>query len=195
MTFSWHPRKSWLWDKSKNCIFGSRTGSCFSYGLQCNLLLLLTTLGYLEYLCFSLRPIFFNPCCALESSLVEASGSAGKESACHAGDTGDVVSTPGSERSPEGGHGDPLQCSCLENPMDIVAWRATVHEVTTSLTWLGDWTHSGVLEKKKKRPMFSSEYSTPWRCRLVGSGVRQRDPGAHLRWDWVPDFFGSLQGS
>ena len=133
MTFSWHPRKSWLWDKSKNCIFGSRTGSCFSYGLQCNLLLLLTTLGYLEYLCFSLRPIFFNPCCALESSLVEASGSAGKESACHAGDTGDVVSTPGSERSPEGGHGDPLQCSCLENPMDIVAWRATVHEVTTEL--------------------------------------------------------------
>ena len=100
MTFSWHPRKSWLWDKSKNCIFGSRTGSCFSYGLQCNLLLLLTTLGYLEYLCFSLRPIFFNPCCALESSLVEASGSAGKESACHAGDTGDMSSIPGSGKIP-----------------------------------------------------------------------------------------------
>ena len=136
-----------------------------------NLLLLLTTLGYLEYLCFSLRPIFFNPCCALESSLVEASGSAGKESACHAGDTGDVVSTPGSERSPEGGHGDPLQCSCLENPMDIVAWRATVHEVTTSLTWLGDWTHSGVLEKKKKKgPCFLQNTPPPGGADWLGLG-------------------------
>ena len=42
-------------------------------------------------------------------------GSAGKEFACNAGDLG---STPGLGRSPGGGHGNPLQYSCLENPMD-----------------------------------------------------------------------------
>ena len=43
--------------------------------------------------------------------------------------TGDAVSIPGSERSPRGGNGNPLQYSCLENPMDRGAWRATVHRV------------------------------------------------------------------
>ena len=42
----------------------------------------------------------------------------GKESACSAGDTGWI---PGSGGSPGEGHGNPLQCSCLENPMDRVA--------------------------------------------------------------------------
>ena len=44
----------------------------------------------------------------------------GKESACHAGDVGSI---PGSGRSPGGGHNNPLQYSCLENPMDRGAWR------------------------------------------------------------------------
>ena len=39
---------------------------------------------------------------------------------------------PGSGRSPGGGHGNPLQYSCLENPMDRGAWRATVHGVAKS---------------------------------------------------------------
>ena len=42
----------------------------------------------------------------------------GKESACNAGDRGDVGSNPGSGISPGGRHGRPLQYSCLENPMD-----------------------------------------------------------------------------
>ena len=42
---------------------------------------------------------------------------------------GDVGSIPGSGRSPEERHGNPLQCSCLENPMDREAWSATVHGV------------------------------------------------------------------
>ena len=46
-------------------------------------------------------------------------------SACNAGDTGDAGSIPGSGRSPGVGKGNPLQSSCLENPMDR-AWRATV---------------------------------------------------------------------
>ena len=40
---------------------------------------------------------------------------------------------PGSGRSPGGGHGNPLQCSCLGNPMDRGAWRAAVHGVTKDL--------------------------------------------------------------
>ena len=47
---------------------------------------------------------------------------------------GDVGSSPGSGRSPGRGHGNPLQYSCLENPMDRRAWRAIVHAVTE--TWL-----------------------------------------------------------
>ena len=62
-------------------------------------------------------------------------GSAGKESACNVGDLGSI---PGSGRSPGGGHGSPLQCYCLENPMDRGAWGATVPGVTKSWTRLSD---------------------------------------------------------
>ena len=61
-------------------------------------------------------------------------GSAGEESACSAGDTEEMSLTPGWGRSPGGGHGSPLQFSCLENPMDRGAWWATVREVTKSQT-------------------------------------------------------------
>ena len=57
-------------------------------------------------------------------------GSVGKESACSAGDAGDLGLIPGSGRPPGGGHGSPLQYSHLENPMDRGAREATVHEVT-----------------------------------------------------------------
>ena len=50
------------------------------------------------------------------------------------GDVRDVGSIPGSGRSPGGGDGNPLQPSCLENPMDRGAWRATVHGVAESQT-------------------------------------------------------------
>ena len=46
-----------------------------------------------------------------------------------AGEAGDVSPVPGSGRSPGGGHGNPLQSSHLENPMDRGAWQATVHRV------------------------------------------------------------------
>ena len=52
--------------------------------------------------------------------------SVGKESSCSAGDPGSI---PGSGRSPGEGNGNPLQYSCLENPMDRGAWWATVHGV------------------------------------------------------------------
>ena len=61
-----------------------------------------------------------------------------KESACNAGDAGDVGSVPGSGRSSGEGNGDLLQYSCLENPMDRGAQRATVYGVTESdmIEWL-----------------------------------------------------------
>ena len=60
-------------------------------------------------------------------------GSDGKESTCNAGDTGLI---PGSGRSPGEGNGYPLQYSCLGNPTDRGARRATVHGVSDSQTQL-----------------------------------------------------------
>ena len=56
-------------------------------------------------------------------------GVSGKESACKAGDLGDVDLIPGWGRSPGGGHGNPLQYSCLEDSTQKGAWQATVHGV------------------------------------------------------------------
>ena len=53
-------------------------------------------------------------------------GSDGKESACT---VGDPVSSPGLGRFPGGRNGNPLHYSCLGNPMDRGAWRATVREI------------------------------------------------------------------
>ena len=54
----------------------------------------------------------------------------------NAGDIRDVGSIPGLGRSPGGGHGNPLNYSCLENPMDRGAWQAAVHGVAKSRTRL-----------------------------------------------------------
>ena len=54
------------------------------------------------------------------------------EPTCSAGATGDMGLIPGLGRSPGGGHGSPLQCSRLENPMGRGAWRATIHGVAQS---------------------------------------------------------------
>ena len=55
-----------------------------------------------------------------------------KNSPSNAGDLRDIGSIPGPERSLGGGHGNPLQYSFLDNPMDRGAWRATVHMVARS---------------------------------------------------------------
>ena len=65
-------------------------------------------------------------------------GSEVKASAYNAGDLGSI---PGLGRSPGKGNGNPLQYSCVENPMDRGAWWATVHGVAKSQTRLRDFTH------------------------------------------------------
>ena len=61
-------------------------------------------------------------------------GSVVKKLLANAGDAGESI--PGSGRSPEGRHGNPLQYSCLEKPMDRGAWQAAVHGVEKSRTRL-----------------------------------------------------------
>ena len=55
-----------------------------------------------------------------------------KDLPASAGEIRDIGSIPGLGRSPRGGHGNPHQYSCLENPMDKGTWWATVHRVTQS---------------------------------------------------------------
>ena len=71
-------------------------------------------------------------------------GTSGKEPTCQCRDLRDVGLIPGLGRSSGGGHGNPLQYSCLENPMDRGTWRAIVHGVAksrTRLKWLSMHTH------------------------------------------------------
>ena len=60
-------------------------------------------------------------------------GTGGKESACKAGDLGSI---PGLGTSPGEENGYPLQCSCLENPLDRGGWWVTAHGVTKNRTQL-----------------------------------------------------------
>ena len=57
-------------------------------------------------------------------------GSVANNPPANAEDARDAGSVPGSEKSPGGGNGNPLQYSCLENRMDRAAWWATVHGIT-----------------------------------------------------------------
>ena len=59
-----------------------------------------------------------------------------KNLSANAGDIGNAILIPGLKRLPGGGHGNPLQHFCLENPMDRGARWATVHQVTKSQKWL-----------------------------------------------------------
>ena len=102
----------------------------------------------------------------------------GKETACNARDAGDMGSIPASERSPGGGHSNPLQYSCLENSMDGEAWWSTVHRVAKSGTGLSNLTfpfHFPALEKER-----AIHYSTlAWRIPGVGEPGGLPTLGSH----------------
>ena len=69
-------------------------------------------------------------------------------------ETWDMGLIPWSGKSPGGGHGNPHQYSCLENPMGRGAWWATVHSVSKSQTWLSTHTHTEFWKALKKRGTF-----------------------------------------
>ena len=94
-------------------------------------------------------------------------GSNGKASAYNAGDPGSI---PGSGRSPGEGNGNPLQYSCLENPMDGGAWQATVHGVAKSRTWLSDFTFTSW--HVYSGPNFYKKSHQPRRQINVGTALR-----------------------
>ena len=78
------------------------------------------------------RPYSNNLCFAVLAWLGFPDDSISKEFVCSAGDTVDKGSIPVSGRSLGGGHSNPLQYFCLENPMDRGAWETTVHRVAKS---------------------------------------------------------------
>ena len=86
-----------------------------------------------------------------------------KNPPANAGDTRDTGLTPGSGRSLEGESANPLHYSCQENPMNIGAWWATVHEVTES------WTQLSMREQVLKTPLWQTDPKvTPsYPCLLV----------------------------
>ena len=91
-------------------------------------------------------------------------GSVVKESACNAGDLG---SNSGLGRFPGGGNGNPLQSSCLGNPMDRGTWQATVHGVAKELdtTW-------------RLKNIYMCIYTLSWLPRISAAGLRLPLAGA-----------------
>ena len=83
-----------------------------------------------------------------------------------AGDVRDSGSIPGSGTSPGGGQGNPLQYSYVENPMDRGAWRATVHRVAQSRTWLM-WLSMHAFEEEL-RPVVNLTYQHGPSSHLTG---------------------------
>ena len=92
-----------------------------------------------------------------------------KNSPDNAGDTRNVGSIPGSRRSPGIGNGNPLQYSCLENPMDREACQATVHGVSKSQDWATEHALKG------SRHLQSSSWSLHSRGRSPGSHESRRE--------------------
>ena len=84
-------------------------------------------------------------------------------------DSGSIL---GSGRSPAGGHGNPLQYSCLENPVNRGAWRATVHSVAKSRTLTEESMHAGGTYRQGTREVIALCEVWGWRgtfceCSLV----------------------------
>ena len=104
-------------------------------------------------------------------------GSAGNESACNAGNTGLI---PGLGRSPGEVNGNPLQYSCLENPTNRGAWRATVHGVSKNQTWLStthstSWLYQFTFPPTVQEGLLFSTSSPAFIvCRCFGDGLSDR---------------------
>ena len=116
---------------TKEQLFMCMIAICISYVAKW----LFTFLPTYKYLYINVY-IFIYKCIYIHTYTGFPGGSEVKSSTCNAGDLGSI---PGSGRSPGEGNGNPLQYSCLENPMDRGAWWATVHGVAKSQTRLSDF--------------------------------------------------------
>ena len=102
----------------------------------------------------------------------------------NAGDTGNADSIPGSERSPGGGRGNPLQSSGLENSMEREAWRATVHRVAKSQTRLSNLAQHARKHKGQSHTACTSDPDVIW-CYFLPQRYKQSWP----RSLWTPLWF------
>ena len=108
----------------------------------------------------------------------------GSEVKASAWNVGDLCSIPVSGRSPGEGNGNPLQHSCLENPMEGGAQQATVHGVTKSQTGLSDFTHSlthsltyiAVVREKMTLKLLSISPTLSWSIPLLKDWRRKWQP-------------------
>ena len=113
-----------------------------------------------------------------------------KNPSTNAGDVRDMGSIPGSGRSP-GGHGNPLQCSYLENPMDRGTWQATAHRVAMSQTRLKQLSMRAHTTQKqahthKKQTCGCSQGGRHgggkyWECGIIQRVDKQQGPTAYHR--------------
>ena len=104
------------------------------------------------------------------------------------------VQSLGQEDAPGGGHGNPLQYSCLENPMDRGAWRATVHGVSKSQTTTEATEHTGCVKQifvyrfsVSVHPVIGSYCHKPWEYSEKGAD-RPLPSGADILSCWVGTF-------
>ena len=106
----------------------------------------------------------------------------------------DSDSVPELGRSPGGGHGNPLQNSCLENPMDRGAYKTTVHRVTKSQIWL-KWLSMHEVKEKRKSSCFRCCCILEMRSKTVHDMVQEiwaeKKPLQFLYWKWRLHFLGS----
>ena len=96
-----------------------------------------------------------------------------------AGDIRDASLTPGLGGSPGGGHGNPLQCSCLENPMDRGAWQATVRSVAKSRTQLSLHAHTSPALEAPGLPKNPAHRALPVQIRFHGNAWNQLSGDTH----------------
>ena len=95
-----------------------------------------------------------------------------------AGDARDLGLIPGQGRFPGGGNGNPLQYSCLENPMDGEAWQATVHGVAKSQTRLSDFTFTLLYLGTDHLNIYSSGWGFPGGSEVKASASNAGDLGS-----------------
>ena len=94
-----------------------------------------------------------------------------KNPAANAGDTGDSSLIPGSGQSPGGRNGNPLQNSCLENPMDRRAWWATVHGVAEKGTCLSMRAHTHTCTHTHTHRHTHTEFNLRWFHLIASAGI------------------------